>query len=64
MKVIVFGATGSVGRLAVKSLLADGHEVTAFARRPRGLEISHPRLKRLAGNAMKLQEVCSAIAGQ
>ena len=31
MKVIVFGATGSVGRLAVERLLADGHEVTAFA---------------------------------
>ena len=48
MKVIVFGATGGVGRLAVKSLLADGHEVTAFARRPQALEISHPRLNRLA----------------
>ena len=40
MKVIVFGATGSVGRLAVERLLADGHEVTAFARRPEALEIT------------------------
>jgi uncharacterized protein YbjT (DUF2867 family) len=64
MKVIVFGATGSVGRLAVDSLLADGHEVTAFARRPDALEISHPRLNRLAGNAMRLEEVCNAVAGQ
>ena len=30
MKVIVFGATGTVGRLVVESLLKDGHSVTAF----------------------------------
>ena len=27
MKVIVFGATGSVGRLAVSRMLDDGHDV-------------------------------------
>jgi uncharacterized protein YbjT (DUF2867 family) len=64
MKVIVFGATGSVGRLAVERLLADGHEVTAFARRPEALEIINPRLNRVTGNAMKLTEVCNAVAGQ
>ena len=64
MKVIVFGATGSVGCLAVEHLLADGHEVTAFARRSDALGISHPRLNRLAGDAMSLEEVCNAVAGQ
>ena len=64
MKVIVFGATGSVGRLAVERLLADGHEVTAFARRPEALEITNPKLKRLTGNVMILEEVCNAVAGQ
>ena len=64
MKVIVFGATGSVGRLAVERLLADGHEVTAFARRPEALEITNPKLKRLTGNVMiprrGLQRGCRA----
>src|ERR1043165_2893767 len=32
MKVIVTGATGLVGRALVKSLLADGHEVTRLGR--------------------------------
>lgn len=34
MKVIIFGATGTIGRLVLKEALAAGHEVTAFARRP------------------------------
>ncbi|AQA18395.1 epimerase [Halioglobus japonicus] len=63
MKVIVFGATGSVGRLAVESLLADGHEVTAFARRPNALEVAHPQLYRLAGDALDFEDVCSAVEG-
>jgi len=38
MKVIVFGATGSIGRLAVDALLKAGHTVTAFARNPEKLK--------------------------
>ena len=64
MRVIVFGATGSVGRLAVERLLADGYEVTAFARRPDALEISHYGLSRLAGDALVLEEICDAVAEQ
>ncbi len=64
MKVIVFGATGSVGHLAVERLLATGHEVTAFARKPDTLEIAHPQLKLLSGDAMKFEDVCKAVAGQ
>jgi uncharacterized protein YbjT (DUF2867 family) len=30
MNVIVFGATGTVGKLAVSELLSAGHTVTAF----------------------------------
>jgi uncharacterized protein YbjT (DUF2867 family) len=63
MKVIVFGATGSVGRLAVERLLAEGHEVTAFARRIERLEIDHPRLTTVAGNAMEPQSVSNAVTG-
>lgn len=34
MKVVIFGATGSVGRLMVAQALEEGHAVTAFARAP------------------------------
>ena len=34
MKIFVIGGTGSVGRLAVDSLLGAGHELTVLARSP------------------------------
>jgi uncharacterized protein YbjT (DUF2867 family) len=41
MKVIVFGATGTVGKLTVEQLLETGHKVTAFARHPEKLALDH-----------------------
>ena len=63
MKVIVFGATGSVGELAVKELLGQGHAVTAFARRTSKLKIAHPQLRLLDGNANNAGAVDAAVAG-
>ncbi|MCH2251334.1 MAG: SDR family oxidoreductase [Cognatishimia sp.] len=63
MKVIVFGATGTVGRLSVESLLKAGHSVTAFARSPQKLNLSDPEFSLVAGDAMKLLEVTEAVAG-
>lgn len=64
MKVIVFGATGTVGRLAVKDLLKAGHTVTAFARSPQKLNIRDDKLRLVAGDAMALCDVQSAVDGQ
>lgn len=63
MNVIVFGATGTVGRLAVEDLLKAGHTVTAFARAPRKLNLSDPKLRLVAGDAMTLSDVTDAVAG-
>jgi uncharacterized protein YbjT (DUF2867 family) len=63
MKVIVFGATGSVGHLAVKELLNAGHEVTAFARNPGALALDVPGLTRQAGDALNPSDVHAAVAG-
>ncbi len=63
MKVIVFGATGTIGHLAVENLLAAGHEVTAFARSPERLELTSDKLRRVAGDALVAQDVASAIKG-
>ncbi|KZK85392.1 hypothetical protein PsAD13_01930 [Pseudovibrio sp. Ad13] len=63
MKVIVFGATGTVGRLATEKMLADGHEVTAFARSPNKLQIEHESLTLRAGDATSRDAVAAAIQG-
>ena len=63
MKVIIFGATGSVGRHLVEQSLRDGHNVTAFARDPSVLELTHANLTRRAGDVLDAAAVQAAIAG-
>ena len=63
MKLIVFGATGTVGRLVVEQALAQGHEVTAFARRPEALGRDESRLRLVAGDARDPAAVDAAVRG-
>ena len=63
MNVIVFGATGTIGRLVVADLLAQGHAVTAFARSPERLGMEHANLSLAAGDALREAEVMRAVAG-
>lgn len=63
MKLIVFGATGSVGRKLVEQALDQGHQVTAFARRPAALEPAHPNLTRVAGDVLDRAAVMAAVEG-
>jgi len=64
MKLVIFGATGGVGRQVVEQALAEGHFVTAFARNPEKLAIEHPNLKFLRGDVMNLPAVERAVQGQ
>lgn len=63
MKVIVFGATGTIGRLTVERMLADGHDVTAFARQPQKLDITSRNLSLFAGDATDPAQVAEAVKG-
>ncbi|MGX1675573.1 NAD(P)-dependent oxidoreductase [Streptomyces sp. NPDC055400] len=49
MNVTVFGATGGIGRIVVQQLLDDGHHVTALARTPAKLALTHPNLTIITG---------------
>jgi putative NADH-flavin reductase len=62
MKVIVFGATGGIGRLLVAGALELGHAVTAFVRNGQSLE---PRdgLRIVQGDIFDPQSVADAIDG-
>jgi putative NADH-flavin reductase len=64
MKLIIFGATGSIGRQLVQQALQKGHLVTAFVRDPSKLTIQHANLKIAQGDVMDLVSVEQAIQGQ
>lgn len=63
MKIIVFGATGGVGRYVVKQALEKGMEVTAFVRTPSKLDMAHEQLHIVQGDAFNKEEVAVAVAG-
>lgn len=63
MKIIVFGATGGVGKKVVEQAVENGFEVTAFVRTPSKLEVSHENLSVVKGDAFNRAEVAAAIAG-
>lgn len=63
MKVIVIGATGTIGNLAVRQMLAAGHDVTAFSRNPDSLDIDHPKLALAPGDVLQQDQVENAVNG-
>jgi putative NADH-flavin reductase len=62
VKVIVFGATGGVGRHVCKDALEQGHEVTAFARSPDKFD-QDASVHIAQGDVMDGNAVAEAIAG-
>jgi putative NADH-flavin reductase len=63
MKILVIGATGRTGRLVVKRLLEQHHEVTAFARRPADVTQTGEGLRVVQGDA-RADSLDRAVAGQ
>lgn len=61
MKLTIFGATGTIGSLAVKRALALGFEVTAFARAPQKLDLTHHNLTLESGDVYNYSEVSNAV---
>jgi len=64
MNVLVIGATGQTGRHAVNQLLAQGHEVTAFARNPSAFTERREHLRVAQGDARDSESIDRAISGQ
>jgi putative NADH-flavin reductase len=63
MKIIVFGATGSIGRLVVEQALAAGHDVTAFTRDSSRMTGHDPKLRVVQGEVTHLDTVVDAVTG-
>lgn len=63
MNVIIFGATGTLGRHLVEQALSQGHHVTAFARHPEKLGLHDASLRYQAGDVLDAQAVARAVEG-
>ena len=64
MKLVIFGATGSIGRQLVEQALAQGHAVTALVRNPAKLNLKHANLRVVQGDVMDFAAVEKAVQGQ
>lgn len=64
MKLLIFGATGSIGSQVVKQAIAQGHIVTAFARTPAKLDIQSDNLHRFQGDVMNFSAVEQVMKNQ
>jgi len=64
MKIVVFGATGGIGRLCVQQALAQGHEVIAPVRNPARMTTAHDKLRVQKCDVRDPACVAEAVAGQ
>lgn len=64
MRVMVFGATGGVGRLVVEQAIAAGHVVTAMTRDPATFPFTHALLTVVRGDVMDAATLDAPMDGQ
>ncbi|MFV8375252.1 NAD(P)-dependent oxidoreductase [Flavobacterium sp. LB1P71] len=65
MKVIIFGATGTVGVEIVKQALNKGYDVTAFVRNPEKIQnLNHVNLTICKADVLNVSEVENALQNQ
>ena len=63
-RIIIFGATGGTGKELVKQALESGNRVTAFARTPQKMKVSHNNLKIVQGDVLNYLDVLNAVDNQ
>ncbi len=63
MKILILGASQGTGALCVKAALEEGHTVTAFARTPSKLDLTHAQLTKVAGDFHNAASVRAAVKG-
>lgn len=63
MTLAVFGPTGGTGEQLLRQALAAGHHVTAVARRPAAVPLTHPNLRVLPGDVLDPASLTGTIDG-
>ena len=61
--VLIIGASRGIGLETVKAALEAGHSVRALARSARRIAIDHPKLEKMAGDALEMATVKRALTG-
>ncbi len=64
MKIVIFGATGTVGQNLIEQALMRGHEITAFTRNPEKLTETSGKLTVLMGDVLNPSAVTDAVKNQ
>lgn len=64
MRVLVVGSTGGTGRQLVAQALERGHDVTAFARNPKKMILTHDRLRVHQGDVLQPETLVAAAKDQ
>lgn len=63
MKIVLFGATGNVGRRIAAEALRRGHEVVGVVRDPSAVTSPDPRVTLVKGDATRAEDVAAAVRG-
>lgn len=63
LRILVIGGTSGIGLQTVKLALERGHSVTAMARRPERMTLTHDRLETVKGDILNGESVGAALAG-
>ena len=61
--VLIIGASRGIGLETVMAALEAGHSVRALARSARRIPVDHPKLKKMAGDALEMATVKRALTG-
>lgn len=64
MKIVIFGATGFVGKSTFKEALERGYQVTVLVRDKNKIAIQHKNLTVVQGDVLDLQSVNDILKGQ
>ncbi len=62
-RILLLGATGRTGSLALEYALSQGLEVTVLVRRPQALNVESDRLTVIEGSPLNAEDVSKALAG-
>ena len=61
--ILIIGASRGIGLETVKAALDAGHSVRALARSARRIRVDHPKLEKMAGDALEMATVKRALTG-